>query len=92
MNPNKTMLLKLHSKDFHSPTYRAPGENEDNRARRDCLKLFRAKVSGAGVVAEAEFDAIDSEVLALIDAAVEEAKAAPLPGPAELTTDVYVAY
>lgn len=73
-------------------TYRAPGENEDNRARRDCLKLFRAKVSAAGVVAEAEFDAIDSEVLALIDMAVEEAKAAPLPGPEDLTTDVYVAY
>ena len=44
------------------------------------------------MVAEVEFDAIDSEVAALIDAAVEEAIAAPLPGPADLTTDVYVAY
>lgn len=73
-------------------TYRAPGETEDNRTNRDCLKIFRAKVTEAGVLTDAELDAIDSEVLALIDEAVDEAKAAPLPGPAELTTDVYVAY
>ncbi|MEX0366382.1 MAG: thiamine pyrophosphate-dependent dehydrogenase E1 component subunit alpha [Ruegeria sp.] len=73
-------------------TYRAPGENEENRKNNDCIKLFRAKVTEAGVISDAELNAIDDEVLALIDEAVDEAIAAPLPGPTQLTTDVYVAY
>ena len=73
-------------------TYRAEGENEQNRENRDCLKGFRARVTEAGVVAADEFDAIDREVLAVIDQAVEQAVAAPLPGATDLTTDVYVSY
>jgi pyruvate dehydrogenase E1 component alpha subunit len=73
-------------------TYRAPGENENNRANHDCLKIFRAKVTEAKVLSSAEFDAIDAEVMALIEQAVVEAKAAPLPGPDQLLTDVYVSY
>ena len=73
-------------------TYRADGENENNRANRDCLKLFRARVTEAGVIDGGDLDTIDKEVLAAIDSAVEQAVAAPLPGPADLTTDVYVSY
>ena len=71
-------------------TYKAPGENDHNREHNDCLKLFRAKVTDAGVISAAEFDAIDDEVGKLIDEAVELAIAAPQPGAAKLTTDVYV--
>lgn len=35
---------------------------------------------------------VDEEVAALIEHAVREAKAAPLPTEADLTTDVYVKY
>ena len=73
-------------------TYRAPGENEENRAHRDCLKIFTGKILEAGVVESGELARIDSEVVDLIDDAVESAKAAPLPSAAELTTDVYVTY
>ncbi|WP_372604214.1 thiamine pyrophosphate-dependent dehydrogenase E1 component subunit alpha [Actibacterium sp.] len=73
-------------------TYRAPGENEDNRKNRDCLKIFRAKVTEAGVLTSDELNAIDAEVADLIEQSVQEAKAAPLPGPEQLTADVYVAY
>ncbi|MEM9198435.1 MAG: thiamine pyrophosphate-dependent dehydrogenase E1 component subunit alpha [Pseudomonadota bacterium] len=73
-------------------TYRAPGETEDNRANRDCLKIFTAKVSEAGVVSAEEFAAIDSEVAEVIESAVQQAIAAPLPTAADLTTDVYVTY
>jgi len=73
-------------------TYKAKGENDHNRAHRDCLKLFGARVTAAGVVSEAELALIDREVAALIDDAVETAKGAPLPGARDLTTDVYVAY
>lgn len=73
-------------------TYKAKGENDFNRANRDCLKLFSSRVSAAGVVSEAEIALIDREVASLIDEAVETAKDAPLPAPRELTTDVYVSY
>ncbi|WP_076997556.1 thiamine pyrophosphate-dependent dehydrogenase E1 component subunit alpha [Variovorax sp. KK3] len=73
-------------------TYRGTGELDDIRANRDCLKLFSAKVTQAGAVAQAELDAIDEEVAALIERAVQEAKAAPQPTAADLLTDVYVTY
>ncbi len=73
-------------------TYRAAGELDDIRANKDCLKLFTRTVTQAGVVSREEIDAIDREVAALIEHAVQEAKAAPLPGPEDLLTDVYVSY
>ena len=73
-------------------TYRAAGENEHNRAHKDCLKLFGAAVTGSGLVKAAELEAIDREVLGLIEQAVVQAKAAPLPSAADLLTDVYVSY
>jgi acetoin:2,6-dichlorophenolindophenol oxidoreductase subunit alpha len=73
-------------------TYKAKGENEHNRATRDCLKMFAARVSEAGVLSHAEMERIDREALALIEEAVVSAKAAPLPAAADLLTDVYVNY
>jgi TPP-dependent pyruvate/acetoin dehydrogenase alpha subunit len=73
-------------------TYKAEGENEYNRTNNDCLKLFRARVSEAAVISDDEMNAIDAEVLALIESAVEAAIAAPFPTAADLTTDVYVNY
>ena len=73
-------------------TYRGPGELDDIRANKDCIRKFSAAVSGAGVIAAAELKKIDDEVLGLIERAVTEAKAAPLPTAADLTTDVYVSY
>lgn len=73
-------------------TYRGPGELEDIRANKDCIKKFAAAVTGAGVVTAAELKTIGDEVLAVIEDAVKQAKAAPLPTAADLTTDVYVTY
>jgi TPP-dependent pyruvate/acetoin dehydrogenase alpha subunit len=73
-------------------TYRAPDEVENVRASRDCLEQFRRRVTGAGLVGEAELDAMDAELAQLVDAAVAEAKAAPEPHERELVTDVYVSY
>jgi len=49
-------------------------------------------VTDAGLVKADELAAIDREVLDLIERACTEAKAAPQPAPAALTTDVYVKY
>ena len=63
-----------------------------NRQHLCCLKLFRQKVTEAGVISDDELNAIDAEVAQLIDEAVAEAIAAPLPEAAKLTADVYVSY
>src|SRR5271165_4142491 len=73
-------------------TYKAKGENDLNRATRDCIKEFAARVSEAGAVSAAEFAAIDKEVVALINDAVASAAVAPLPTLEDLTSDVYVTY
>ena len=72
-------------------TYRA-GEVEHARAELDCLKRFTARVRRTGELSQADLDAIDAEVGAMIDEAVDEAKAAPPPAEADLLTDVYVRY
>jgi pyruvate dehydrogenase E1 component alpha subunit len=72
--------------------YRAKGEVAQLRETMDCLKRFRARMQSDKTVSGAELDAIDAEVLALIDRAVADAKAAPLPAESELTTDVYISY
>ena len=73
-------------------TYRGKGELDDIRANHDCLKKFAAQVTGAGVISAAELQAIDQQVLAAIEDAVKQAKAAPLPTLADLTSDVYISY
>ncbi len=73
-------------------TYRGENEVDQLRADNDCIKIFAKKVVDAGVIEQSELDAIDKEVLALIDDAVEKAVAAPVPSPDQLHTDVYVAY
>lgn len=91
-------LLECKMVRFHghfegdAQTYRAPGELDDIRSNHDCLKKFTAAVTGAGVLTAAELQAIDHEVLGLIERAVTEARAAPLPTQADLLTDVYVKY
>jgi acetoin:2,6-dichlorophenolindophenol oxidoreductase subunit alpha len=73
-------------------TYRGTNEVEEIRAGRDCLTQFRARVTAANMVEDDELAAIDDEVGALIDSAVEDAKAGPDPTEADLLTDVYVRY
>jgi TPP-dependent pyruvate/acetoin dehydrogenase alpha subunit len=71
--------------------YRAD-EVKHAREHLDCLKVFRARVTGSGQLTDAQLDQIDSEVAAAVEASVVAAKAAPKPGPEDLLTDVYVSY
>lgn len=73
-------------------TYRAENEVENIRANKDCLMLFRKRVTGANLLSDEDLDKIDSEVKQFIDDAVRDAKAAPDPTPDQLLTDVYVSY
>ncbi len=72
--------------------YRGKGELDRIREERDCLSIFRAKVTDARLLKASDLDKLDAEVLALIDDAVAEARAAPRPSPDDVLTDVYVTY
>jgi len=76
-----------------SQTYRAPDEVEKLRSEKDCLVLFRKRTTQTGLLADAELDAVEAEVKALIDRAVLQAIDDPEPDPAkDLLSDVYVSY
>ena len=60
-------------------TYRAPDEVERVRVQKDCLKLFRNRVTEAGLLEPEQLDAIDREATGLVDEATARAKAAPPP-------------
>jgi len=73
-------------------TYRPKGEVQELRKNKDCLRILADKLVSAGIVAAGEIEAIDKEVLALIEDSVVKAKAAPKPTAADLLTGVYVTY
>lgn len=72
--------------------YRGEGELDDLRTNRDCLKVFRQRVTEAKLLEHADLDAIDKDVADHIAQCVVSAKAAAYPAPADLQTDVYVKY
>jgi TPP-dependent pyruvate/acetoin dehydrogenase alpha subunit len=72
--------------------YRGPGELDRIREERDCLKVFRQKVTEAKLLDGGDLDAIDAEVMALIDRAVAESKTAEKSQPEHVLEDVYISY
>jgi TPP-dependent pyruvate/acetoin dehydrogenase alpha subunit len=72
--------------------YRPPDEVDEARRTKDCLDRFRERVIGADLASEADLNAVDNEVRALIEEAVRSAKAAENPAPADLLADIYVSY
>jgi pyruvate dehydrogenase E1 component alpha subunit len=73
-------------------TYRAPDEVSLARKNADPLTIFRQRVVEASLLKPADFDAVDKESVSTIATAIATAKAAPMPGEADLLTDVYVRY
>ncbi|QFU75055.1 thiamine pyrophosphate-dependent dehydrogenase E1 component subunit alpha [Halioglobus maricola] len=72
--------------------YRAEGEVKDLRENACCLKNFRARMAETGDLEQSELDAIDAEVMTLIEQAVSAAKSAARPTPEQVTEDVYINY
>jgi acetoin:2,6-dichlorophenolindophenol oxidoreductase subunit alpha len=73
-------------------TYRMPGEVDRARAGFDPLAIFRQRVTEASLLKGSDLDTVDKDVEAQIARELAEAKAAPMPGMADLLTDVYVRY
>jgi acetoin:2,6-dichlorophenolindophenol oxidoreductase subunit alpha len=72
--------------------YRGKDEVKRLREERDCIANFRRRVAEAALLESDVLDAVDQEVVALIDRAVATAREAPVPPDTALLTDVYVSY
>jgi len=72
--------------------YRTKEEIKDLNENADPLKNFIKTVTGSGQLTEDELQAIDAEVMALIEDKVAAAKAAPTPPGEALFSDVYIDY
>ena len=70
-------------------TYKDPNEVANHKAAKDCLMLFRNRVTEAGLLEGGQLDAIDKECKERIEYCVTSAKSAALPVEAVLLTDVY---
>ena len=71
--------------------YRTPEELAKARAN-DPLPRFRAKVTEASLLDDADLEAIEQDIHAEVEAAVQLAIAAPFPNIKTLETDVYCRY
>jgi acetoin:2,6-dichlorophenolindophenol oxidoreductase subunit alpha len=72
--------------------YRGEGELDRIRETRDCLKIFRKSVTEAKLLEHADLDAVDDDVMTLIEDSVTEARAAARPTAQDVLTDVYISY
>jgi acetoin:2,6-dichlorophenolindophenol oxidoreductase subunit alpha len=81
-----------HMEGWDQQGYRAPDEVDRLRSTRDCIELFTARALAAGLVDAEQLAAVDASAASRVDAAVQAAKRAPDPEPAELANDVYVSY
>jgi pyruvate dehydrogenase E1 component alpha subunit len=72
-----------------SGTYRSKEEVQTRVKESDPITILRDRLYEADLLTEEELKAMDEEVRAVVEEAVEFADASPLPDPAELYTHVY---
>lgn len=72
--------------------YRSKEEVENVHEDADCIKNFRASMADGNRVEPGELDTIEAEVVAIIDEAVAEARAADFPSTDNVLKDVYISY
>ena len=70
------------------PAKYRPADEVERWMQRDPLRIARDRLTGQGVD-EAEIDAADARVAQIVEAAVQEARDAPYPDPAQALTDVW---
>ena len=74
---------------FGDPGAYIPKEEYDDHMSRDPMPIARAAALSGGAATEAELDAYDAEVNALIDEALQFAADSPFPDVGEIDIDVY---
>jgi pyruvate dehydrogenase E1 component alpha subunit len=86
----KTYRYQGHSMSDPGTTYRTREEIQQVRETRDPIERVKGRILRAGYATEEDLKAIDAEVKALVDEAVEFAKSSPEPPASELFTNTYV--
>ena len=84
----KTYRWKGHSKS-DAKKYRTREEEEDWRTNRDPIAIAKDLFIKAGVMTDADAEALYQDAVKSIDEAVAFAEAGVRPGPEELMTDIY---
>ncbi|KAH9843153.1 mitochondrial pyruvate dehydrogenase E1 component beta subunit [Rhodofomes roseus] len=97
VNGNGPILLEFvtyryggHSMSDPGTTYRSRDEVQRMRSTHDPIRGLQRYIEEWGLASEEEMKKIDKQAKADVDAAVEEAKASPLPEEDKLWTDIYV--
>jgi pyruvate dehydrogenase E1 component alpha subunit len=72
--------------------YRGEGEVDRLRETRDCLRKFRASVTGAGLLSDEDLDRLDAEALDTIENAVQASRKAARPTAEAVLDNVYISY
>ncbi|KAI3638229.1 hypothetical protein MIR68_003840 [Amoeboaphelidium protococcarum] len=80
-----------HSMSDPGTTYRTREEIQNMRSTNDPITGLKQRILDSNFATEAELKAIDKEVRAEVDQALEEAKNSPEPPMEELWKDIYVA-
>jgi pyruvate dehydrogenase E1 component alpha subunit len=84
-----TYRFHEHSEGLRLGTdYRDAAEKEE-WLQRDPIVIFRQRLVADGIATDEELDALEAEVLAEVDAAVEFTDASPFPDPAIAFADLY---
>ena len=73
-------------------TYKAPGEIDKIKSTKDCLMLFKQRVSETSLLDVAELEAIEKQSKDEVAHCLSNAKAGALPTKDDLMTDVYMNY
>jgi pyruvate dehydrogenase E1 component alpha subunit len=79
-----------HSMSDPGTTYRTREEIQHMRSTSDAITGLKQRILDLGVATEAEIKTIDKEARQVVDEAVEEGKASPLPDESALYEDIYV--
>ena len=75
--------------DANARKYRDPAEIETHKTQHDPIRRWEAVLVGEGILDEAQATQLDAQARDEAVAAVEFAKASPLPDPADIFADVY---
>jgi TPP-dependent pyruvate/acetoin dehydrogenase alpha subunit len=84
----RTYRIRAHSEGMREAGYRSPEEIAAWKARCP-IAAFAAKLLADGVAVQADLDAIEAELAAVIAEADRMAQASPLPDPATVARHVY---
>lgn len=83
----QTYRLTGHSR--RDPAHYQPKDEQEAWFKRDPIIIFRQALLKRSDTSETDLEALDARVDGVIEAAIEAARAAPEPTPADLITDVY---